>query len=208
MADLVFYTNPASRGRVVRWMLEEIGEPYETKLISYGPEMKSSAYRTINPLGKVPALLHNGKIITECAAICAYLADAFPAAGLAPALEDRADYYRWLFFSSGPMEACLINRSMGVTMDDGQQRRAGFGAYDEMVDMAELAVTGKTYLAGDRFSAADVYFGANLGWSMLFGTVDKRPAFVTYISNLEARPAYKRAMSIDDALEAQAEAAG
>ncbi|MTI45210.1 glutathione S-transferase [Roseibium hamelinense] len=200
MTDLVFYTNPMSRGRVVRWMLEEIGQPYETKVISYGPEMKSDAYRAINPLGKVPALVHSGKVITECAAICAYLADAFPEAGLAPALDARADYYRWLFFSSGPMETCLVNRSMGFEVSPERQRQAGYGVYEDMLDVAEMAVSGKTYIAGGSFSAADVYFGMNLEWAMQFGTVEPRPAFKAYVANLNQRPAYKRATELDDSL--------
>ena len=99
--DLIFYTNPMSRGQIVRWMLEEVGAPYEPRILDYGTTMKDTAYLAVNPMGKVPAIVHDGKVVTECAAICAYLADAFPAAGLAPDPADRADYYRWLFFTAG-----------------------------------------------------------------------------------------------------------
>ena len=104
MTDLTFYTNPMSRGQTVRWMLEEFGEPYETEILQYGTTMKPEPYLSINPMGKVPAVRHGGKVVTEVAAICAYLADAFPAAGLAPPVADRADYYRFLFFAAGPLE--------------------------------------------------------------------------------------------------------
>ena len=110
---LVLYSHPMSRGRVARWMLEEVGQPYYVELVGYGPAMKSERYRAINPMGKVPALVHDGKVVTETAAICAYLADAFPQAGLAPAPADRAAYYRWLFFAAGPVEASVTNRAMG-----------------------------------------------------------------------------------------------
>jgi glutathione S-transferase len=103
--ELVFYTNPMSRGRIVRWMLEEVGVPYRTEILAYGPAMKAESYRRINPMGKVPAIVHGETVVTECAAICAYLADAFPAAGLAPPLAERGAYYRWLFFAAGPAEA-------------------------------------------------------------------------------------------------------
>ena len=113
--ELVFYTNPMSRGRIIRWMLEEVGQPYRTEIIEYGPQMKSPPYTDINPMGKVPAIRHGDAVVTECAAICAYLADAFPQAGLAPApgSRDRAPYYRWLFFSAGPAEAAIINNVLG-----------------------------------------------------------------------------------------------
>ncbi len=102
---LVFYTHPMSRGRIVRWMLEEIGAPYETQVLDYGTTMKAPDYLAINPMGKVPAIMHGDSVVTECAAICAYLADAFPAAGLAPNVtsRDRGAYYRWLFFAAGPL---------------------------------------------------------------------------------------------------------
>ena len=101
--DLVFYTNPMSRGRIARWMLEETGQPYETVVLDYTTTLKAPAYLAVNPMGKVPALLHGDAVVTESAAICAYLADAFPQAGLAPPLTSkaRAPYFRWLFFAGG-----------------------------------------------------------------------------------------------------------
>ncbi len=202
MDELVFYTTPTSRGRIVRWMLEEVGQPYRTELIQYGPEMKGEAYRAINPMGKVPALTHDGQVVTECAAICAYLADAFPAAGLAPPPGDklRAPYYRWLFFAAGPIEAAITNKAMQFEVPDGKQAMAGYGSLELTMGTIENALTGRDYLAGDRFSAADLYMGAQLGWGMMFGIVEKRPAFVAYFDRLSARAAHIRARDIDDAL--------
>jgi glutathione S-transferase len=200
--ELVFYTNPMSRGRIVRWMLEEVGQPYQTHLLDFATAMKSPAYLAVNPMGKVPTVVHRDTVVTECAAICAYLADAFPQTGLAPPPGDRArgPYYRWLFFTAGPLEAAVTNRSMGVEPSPDQQRMAGYGSYAHVLDTLEQAVDGREHLAGDRFSAADLYVASHLGWGMAFGTIEKRPAFVAYTDRLRKRPAAVRAAEIDDAL--------
>ena len=200
MADLIFYTNPMSRGRIARWMLEEVGAPYETVVLGYADSMKAPDYLAINPMGKVPAIVHNGRVVTEGAAICAYLAEAFPEAALAPTEAERADYYRWLFFAAGPVEHAITNRSLAVTPTEQQQRMAGYGHYDLTIDTFERAVAAHPYIAGDRFTAADVYVGAQVGWGLQFGTVPKREAFTDYWGRLEARDAWKRASAIDDAL--------
>lgn len=200
MAELTFYTNPMSRGRIVRWMLEEVGAPYETVLLDYATTMKQEPYLSINPMGKVPAIVHNGHVVTECAAICAYLADAFPEAGLAPATTARADYYRWLFFAAGPLEHAITNRSFGVTPTDMQQRMAGYGSYDLAVDTLEKAVSAHRYFAGDSFTAVDVYAGSQVAWGVQFGTLPKRAAFEDYLGRVQERAAYRRAHEIDDAL--------
>jgi glutathione S-transferase len=141
-------------------------------------------------------------VITECAAICAYLADAFPGAGLAPPPGDksRGPYYRWLFYAAGPIEAAVTNNSMGFEVPPGKERMAGYGAFGAVMETGEKAVTGHDYVAGDRFTAADVYFGSQIGWGMQFGSMDKRPAFERYWERISARPAAKRAKEIDDAL--------
>lgn len=203
---LTFYTNPMSRGRIVRWMLEEVGAPYETVVLDYATTMKDESYLAINPMGKVPAIVHDGHVVTEGAAICAYLADAFPEAGLAPPLGERADYYRWLFFAAGPVEHAVTNRSLGVTPTSDQQRMAGYGHLDLVVDVLEQAVTAHPYIAGETFSAADVYAGSQVAWGVMFGSLPKRPAFEAYLGRILSRPAYKRAGEIDDALIAQAAA--
>ncbi|WP_346283140.1 glutathione S-transferase family protein [Bradyrhizobium sp. BRP22] len=199
MSDLIFYTNPVSRGRVARWMLEEIGHPYETVVLTF-EEMERPGYRMINPIGKVPALTHEGKLITETAAICAYLADACPEAGLAPKVRERANYYRWLFFMAGPGEAAVVDKLMGVAPSAEQRRFVGYGNFDAMMMMLEVATTKHPYIAGDRFTAADVYFGGQLIFGTEHGSMPERPSFAAYKERLVARPAYLRAKSIDDAL--------
>jgi glutathione S-transferase len=200
--ELVFYTNPQSRGRIVRWMLEEVGAPYRTELLDYDTTMKAPAYLAINPMGKVPALRHGETIVTEAAAICAYLADAFPAAGLAPAAGDllRGPYYRWLFFAAGPVEAAVSNRMLGLVVPPEREKMIGYGTYAAVIEALEAAVSRGDYLVGDRFTAADVYAGSHIGFGMQFGTIDKRPSFERYWARLSARPAALRAKKIDDDL--------
>jgi glutathione S-transferase len=179
-------------------MLEEVGQPDEVKVLDFATTVKDAAYLAINPMGKVPAITHGDKVITECAAICAYLADAFPEAGLAPDTKDRADYYRWLFFAAGPLEQAVTSNSLGWTPDANQQGMVGFGNYDLVVDTLEQAVSGGGWLAGDRFTAADLYVGAHLGWGTGFGTLPKRDAFLAFVEKVNARPAAQRANELDD----------
>jgi glutathione S-transferase len=203
MADeLVFYTQPMSRGRIVRWMLEEVGAPYRTEILDFAGSMKSPEYLAVNPMGKVPAIRHGETVVTEGAAICAYLADAFPDAGLAPPTGDktRGPYYRWLFFAAGPVESASINGALGVVVPEGREVMVGYGNLARVVDVLETAVAGREYIAGDRFSAADVYVGSQIGWGMQFGWLEKRPAFVSYWERISERPAAVRAREIDDAL--------
>ena len=206
--DLVFYTHPMSRGRIVRWMLEEVGAPYRTETLGYGVSMKAPAYRAINPMGKVPALRHGETVVTECPAILAYLADAFPQAGLAPepSHRDRGPYYRWLFFCAGPLEAAVTNGVLKVSVPDDprMQGMVGYGSLGAVLDALEGAVSGAEFVAGDRFGAADLYLAAHLGWGMQFGTIPKRPAFEAYAGRHAARPAAVRAREIDDRLLAEA----
>lgn len=197
---LIFYTNPMSRGQIARWMLEEVAAPYEAVILDYGTSMKDAAYRAVNPMGKVPAIVHGGRIVTECAAICAYLADAFPDAGLAPPLAERHDYYRWLFFAAGPVEAAVTNRAMGFVLPEGRGRMAGYGSFDEAIDALERAVTGRPWICGDQFTAADVYVGAQIDWGLTFNSIPTRPAFEDYAARLRDRPAYRRQKEIDTAL--------
>ena len=199
MADLVLYTNPMSRGRITRWMLEEVGQPYTVEVIDYA-QIRSPAYLAVNPMGKVPALKHGETVVTEVAAICAYLADAFPQAGLAPAPTDpaRGSYYRWLFFAAGPVEYATSNRALGFAPPPERERMMGYGSYERTMDVLEQALAGREYVAGDRFSAADVYVGSHLGFGMQFGTIDRRPVFEAYWGRLAARPALARANQLDD----------
>ena len=200
--ELSFYTNPKSRGRIVRWMLEETGAPYTTEILEYGTSMKAAPYLAINPMGKVPAIRHGDTVVTECAAICAYLADAFPQAGLAPPPHSaaRGPYYRWLFFAAGPLEAAWTNQALGVVVPPERSAMVGYGSFEQVLDTLEAAIGERVYLAGDRFSAADVYVGSQLGFGMQFGMIDKRPAFTRYWAGLEARPAKRRAEQLDGAM--------
>ena len=211
MADeLVLYTNPQSRGRIARWILEEVGQPYKVEVLDYASTMKGPAYLAINPMGKVPALRHGDAVVTETAAICAYLADAFPQAGLAPAptSKERAPYYRWMFFSAGPLEAALSNKALGFVVPPERERMIGYGSLAQALNALEAAVSKSDYLAGDKFTAADLYVGSHIGFGLQFGTIEKRPAFERYLARISARPAALRAKTIDDELGANPSAAG
>jgi glutathione S-transferase len=203
MADeLVLYTNPQSRGRVARWMLEEIGQPYRTEVLDYATTMKAPAYLAINPMGKVPALRHGDVVVTETAAICTYLADAFPAAQLAPPPADRlrGPYYRWLFFAAGPLEAAVSNNALGLKVPAERERMIGYGRTDLALNTLEGALSCGEYLVGGRFSAADLYVGSLLGFYMMCGIIERRPAFERYWQQISARPACARAKALDDAM--------
>jgi len=203
--DLVLYTNPQSRGRIARWMLEETGQPYKVEVMDYASTMKGPAYLAINPMGKVPALRHGNAVVTETAAICAYLADAFPQARLAPPPGDRmrAPYYRWLFFTAGPVEAALSNKALGFVVPPERERMMGYGTLAQALNALEAAVSQNKYLAGDSFTAADLYVGSHIGFGMMFGTLEKRPAFEKYWQLVSSRPAYMRANDLDDAQAAE-----
>jgi glutathione S-transferase len=206
MADeLVFYTHPQSRGRIVRWMLEEIGQPYRTELLDYGTTMKAPSYLAVNPMGKVPAIRHGDTVVTEAAAICAYLADAFPEARLAPPPGDqlRGPYYRWLFFVAGPLEAAWTNKAAGFVVPPERERMMGYGSFETVIDVLERVVSPAQYVVGDSFTAADVYLASAIGFGMQFGMIEKRLAFERYCQRLSARPAAQRAKEIDDRLAAQ-----
>lgn len=198
--ELIFYTHPQSRGRVVRWMLEELGQPYRTEVLDFTTTMKAPPYRAINPMGKVPALRHGDAVVTEVAAICTYLADAFPETGLAPppGSKLRAPYYRWLYFAAGPLEAAASNKAMGFVVPPERERMMGYGNYELTMNTLESAVSQGDYLVGNKFSAADVYVGSHIGFGMQFGTIEKRPAFETYWARLSARPAWRRGNELDN----------
>lgn len=201
--EIVFHTNPMSRGRIVRWMLEELGVEYRAVVQEYGGSMKSAEYLAINPMGKVPALQHRGVVVTEAAAICAYLADAFPQAGLAPALDDprRGTYLRWMFFAAGPVEAAVSARAMGLLAPADKAGMVGYGSYEHTVDALEqAAASASPWLLGERFSAADVYVGGQVDFGLAFKSIPERPAFTAWAERLRARPAYQRGQALDNAL--------
>lgn len=198
---LTFFTHPMSRGRIARWMLEEIGEPYETVLVTDWAD-KPQALLDANPLGKVPTIVHDGKTVSEAAAICLYLADAFPAAGLAPTATERADYYRWTLFTAGPLEAAMMDKALGVDVPAEKRGMIGYGSLNEAIETLRYGLSQHDYVTGDRFTAADVYVGSAVGWFTQFGMLPKEGAFADYLARLIDRPAWVRAREIDDALMA------
>jgi glutathione S-transferase len=203
MADLILYTNPQSRGRIAHWMMEELGEPFETVWLDYGPAMKAPEYLAVNPMGKVPTLRHGEVVVTESAAICAYLADRFPGKGLIPPAADprRAAWFRWMFFVAGPLEMALTARSLDWKVPpDGGSRMVGFGSYADTLRGLNIALTPGPFVCGAQFTAADVVVGSAIIWGMVFGTIEKRPAFEAYAQRCMARPAYQRSVSVNDAI--------
>jgi glutathione S-transferase len=203
MSDtLMFYTHPLSRARLARWMLEETGLPYEEKVLEFGTTMKSHEYLAINPMGKVPAIRHGDVVVTENAAICAYLADLVPERRLAPPVgsPERGSYYRWLFFLAGPTESMVTAKQTGAF---APARAAGYGTEADLLRVLEQALEGKQYLAGDHFTAADLYMAALLGFYMQIGAIESRPAFAEFACRHAARPAAVAARERDDALAAQ-----
>ena len=206
MAELIFFTNPQSRGRIVRWMLEEVGASYETEIVPYD-QIKSDRYLALNPMGKVPAIRHGGHVVTEGAAICAYLADTFPAAGLGPRDDEKADYYRWLFFAAGPIEAAVSNQAMGWVPTPERERMFGYGNFDKVVAVLDELFSLRDYVCGDRFTAADVYVGSQIMFPMQFNMLPEKDSFVRYRDRLTARKAYQRANRLDDEAQAQVQAA-
>ncbi len=204
MADkLTFYTNPMSRGQIARWALHEVGVDYEQVLLEYGAPMKTAGYLAINPMGKVPAIKHGNQVVTEAAAICAYLAQVFPEADLAPSAAECADYYRWMFFAAGPIEAAIMNHNLDWTPNQQQQQMVGYGNYDLVIDVLDELFATRDFVCGDRFTAADIYVGSQIDWGIQFDTMPKRDALVAYVNRFRDRPAYKQAKEIDAGLIAE-----
>jgi glutathione S-transferase len=196
VSDLIFYTNPQSRGQMVRWMLEEIGTPYETEILTYGETMRSERYRAINPMMKVPAIRHGGAVVTEVAAICAYLADAFPEAGLAPPLAERADYYRFLFFGAGPVEQSFSLKAIAYDPPPEKQAMFGHGSRERTLSALDQMLGDRDYASG-RFSAADLYLASELRFMMDFKILEASPIVASYVARCTDREAYHRARKID-----------
>jgi glutathione S-transferase len=203
MTDTIaFYHNPQSRGRIVHWMLEEVNVPYEIKVVDFNKkEHKSADFLAINPMGKIPAIVHRGTVVTECAAICAYLADAFPAAGLAPATDDpkRGTYLRWLFFGAGCVEPAIIDQ-MFSRPPPSRPAALSYGNYADTLNTLEKAISPGPFVLGERFSAVDVYVGSAIGWGLMMKAVEPRPAFTAYMAKVTERPAHRRAMAQSEAL--------
>lgn len=199
--EIIFYTNPDSRARIIRRMLEEVGAPYTTKVLNYKGEMKTPEYLKVNPLGKVPTIQHGDLVVTETAAICAYLADQFPEKNLAPPLDspERGTYYRWLFFGAGPVEMATTAKACGWNLEENPQM-VGSGTHEEVMKALELAITKGPYICGEQFTAADVYVGSHISWGMQFKTLEERDSFKRYVKRIDERAAIQRADALDDKL--------
>ncbi|WP_423142874.1 glutathione S-transferase family protein [Parablastomonas sp. CN1-191] len=202
MADFTFFTNPMSRGQIARWALHEAGADYDQVLVDW--TAKPAALLAANPMGKVPTILHHAaagaRTVSEAAAICAYLADVLPQAGLAPHDTERADYYRWMFFAAGPIEQAIVAKSMGWDVPEGREPMVGFGSVSRVLGTLEAHLQGREWVCGNRFTMADVYVGSQVDWGLTFGSIPPREAFVAYAERIQARPAYKAAKTIDNDL--------
>ena len=204
MAKLTLYHAAPSRSSVAHWMLEEIGEPYDLHLLSLKKgDNRDPAYLAVNPMGKVPALQHGDVVVTESAAICLYLADAFPQAGLTVPIGDfrRGLFLKWLFFGPSCLEPAMTDRAF-KRVEEPPRAALGYGDYDTTMDAIAKAVEPGPYLLGEQFSAADVVIGSTLRWGMLFKIVPERPEFLAYTGRLTGRPAFKRAQQKDEELAA------
>lgn len=203
--EIVFYHNPMSRARMVHWMLEEVGAPYRIELVNLQKgEQKKPAFLVVNPMGKLPAIMHRGTVITETSAICAYLADAFPVAGLSPRWDEpvRGTYLRWMFFGAGCVDSALIDRMLSRPVPE-RTSALGYGRYEDVIDTLEKAITPGPYILHERFSAADVYIGSQLGFGMMTKALEPRPSFQSYVGRLSQRPAFKRFEAQSEKLLAQ-----
>lgn len=206
MAEYTFYTNPMSRGQIVRWALHEAGADYEQVIVDWAD---TSDLVALNPMGKVPTIVHHhgshDHVVTECAAICHYLAE-MTAPDLLPRDHERADYFRWLFFAAGPVEQAVVARSMGWEVPEDRSAMVGFGSFDRTVDALDGWLADRNFVCGDRFTMADVYVGSQVGWGLAFGTLPQRPSFAAYDKRLDSRETRQAARAIDDALIAEAQA--
>jgi glutathione S-transferase len=202
MANLTLYHASPSRSSIVLWMLEEVGQPYDIKLLklSAGDNLKPD-YLALNPMGKVPALKHGDTVITEVAAICTYLADEFPQAKLniPVGTPKRGVYLKWLFFGPGCMEPAVIDRA-APRKEEARRAMLGYGDFDTTMNVVAKAVARGPWLMGEQFTAADVVIGSNIRWGTIFKLIPERKEFTDYSARIAARPAAQRAEAKDKEL--------
>jgi glutathione S-transferase len=202
LANLTLYHAAPSRSSIARWMLEELGEPYDLHVLSLSKdEQRAPGYLAVNPMGKVPALKHGETVVTEAAAICTYLADAFPQARLNVPIGDprRGAYLKWLFFAPSCIEPAITDRAF-PRKEEARRAMLGYGDFDTVMAVVAGAVEPGPYLMGEQFTAADVVLGSTLRWGLMFGLLPKRPEFTAYVARLEQRPALERAVALDQEL--------
>jgi len=186
------YFNPMSRAVTTLWMLNELDVDHEQVMVDFeGGDTRTAEFRAINPMGKVPALVDEGVVVTEAAAICAYLADKYPEKGFAPpiALPLRGRYYRYLFFPGTTLEPMFTTRSLGLT--DYSAESAGWGDFERCLDTIEAMTPDAHWALDSGFSAADVVFGGTLDFAVQFGWLESpSPKVAAYVKRIKARPAY------------------
>jgi glutathione S-transferase len=202
MADYTFFTNPMSRGQIARWALHEAGADYQQVLVDW--QHKPATLLAANPMGKLPTIVHHAeggdRTVSEAAAICLYLAEMHPEAGLLPSDAETADYYRWTLFAAGPVEQCITSRALKFEPSPEQEAMVGWGSFERTMNTLDQFLTGRTWVCGERFTMADVYVGSQLDWGMTFGILPPNESFVAYVERIQARPAYKAAKAVDNEL--------
>ena len=205
MAEFTFHTVAMSRGMIARWALHEAGADYDTQMYTW--DTRPESFKAINPMNKMPTLVHHhgghDHVVTEAAAICHYLAETHPDAGLLPDAHEKASYFRWFFFAAGPLEQAVVAKSMGWDVPKERSGMAGFGSFDLTIDTLEGWLAGRQFVCGERFTMADVYVGSQVDWGLQFGTIPERPAFAAYRERINARPAKQEANAIDMAAMAE-----
>ncbi|WP_298302222.1 glutathione S-transferase family protein [uncultured Erythrobacter sp.] len=210
MTDFTFYTVAMSRGQISRWALHEAGADYKQIVMDW--ESRPESFKTINPMNKVPTLVHHhgdhDHTVTEAAAINHYLAETHPDKNLLPDTHEKASYFRWLFFASGPLEQAIMSRAMGWEVPEDKSGMAGFGSVELTLDTLENWLAGNDFAAGGRFTMADTYVGSQVVWGLQFGSIEARPAFEAYGARLTDRSAYHAAKDIDAKLIAEAASSG
>ena len=205
MASLTLYHASPSRSSITLWMMEELGEPYDVHLLSLDKgENRAPAYLAVNPMGKVPAVKHGDTVITEVAAICTYLADAFPAAKLNVPIGDprRGPYLKWLFFGPSCIEPAVTDRAF-PRKEEPRRGMLGYGDFDTTMNVVADAVAKGPWLMGAQFTAADVVVGAHIRWGTMFKMIPERKEFADYAARIAARPAAQRAEAKDKAFAAK-----
>lgn len=205
MAEFTFFFNPMSRAQIARWALHEVAADYEPVFVPWG-EDKPAALLAANPMGKLPTIIHHtpggDRVVSECAAVCHYLAEA-TRSPLLPQAGEAADYFRWLLFGAGPLEQAVISKAMGWETAPDKEALVGFGSYDRTMDALEDWLQTRDFVCGQRFTMADVYLGSQVDWGMSFGTMPDRPTFLAYAERVRTRPAYAEAKAIDNELIAK-----
>ncbi|WP_407522049.1 glutathione S-transferase family protein [Methylobacterium oryzisoli] len=200
---VTLYHSPNTRSSSALLLLEELGAPYDLHVLNMkAGENRAPAYLAVNPMGKVPAIRHGDALVTEQAAVFLYLADLFPQAGLAPALGDplRGPYLRWMVYYGSAFEPAVVDKHRGG--EPAPLAMSPYGSYEAVMDLVNAQLRRGPYLLGERFTAADVLWGAALAWTTMFKLVPETPEITAYVGRHLQRPAVARVREKDAALEA------